>query len=133
MKIRSLASLLLAAAFAGLLSQPLFAADAKKAPTEPAGKLVAASEADADWLAEARKSYPLTVCVASDEPLGSMGDSPEYIYRVEGKPDQLVIFCCDGCNKDFLKDPATHLAKIEAAKAAKAKQGAAKPAAKNHH
>lgn len=130
MKIRALPSLLLATAFAGLLFQPLFAAEAKKSPAAPTGKLVAVSEKDAEWVAQARKAYPLTTCVASDEPLGSMGDSPEYIYRVEGKPDQLVVFCCDGCNEDFLKDPAPYLAKIEAAKA---KQGAKKPAEKAHH
>jgi hypothetical protein len=25
-----------------------------------------------------------------------MGKSPEYIYREEGNPDRLVVFCCDG-------------------------------------
>ena len=53
---------------------------------------------------------------------------------MKGKPDRLVIFCCDGCNEDFLKEPAPFLAKLEAAKNAKAKEGGKKPEAhKGHH
>lgn len=96
---------------------------AKAAPAAKPGKLIPLSEKDAEWAANARKTYPLTTCLTSDEALGSMGDSPEYIYRVEGKPDQLVVFCCDGCNEDFMKDPAPYLAKLDAAKDAKAKAG----------
>ena len=54
-------------------------------------------------------------CVTSGDKLGSMGKSPEYIYRVDGKPDRLLVFCCDGCEKDFMKEPAKYLAKIDAA------------------
>jgi hypothetical protein len=110
------------------------AGSAPAASAEKTGKLVPVTEKDAEWAAKARKDYPLTVCLTSDEPLGSMGKSPEYIYRVEGKPDQLVIFCCDGCEEDFMKTPATYLAKIEAAKTAKDKAGAKKEDAhKGHH
>ena len=135
MKLRSLLPALLLAAASSLATLPALAADAPKpAPAEPTGKLVALTPKDAEWAAEARKSYPLTVCLTSDEPLGSMGESPEYIYRVKGKPDRLVIFCCDGCNEDFLKEPAPFLAKLEAAKNAKAKEGGKKPEAhKGHH
>jgi hypothetical protein len=112
------------------LAAPVLAQDNLK-PAVPAavaagksGKLVAVTAKDADWVAKARKDYPLEVCVASDEKLGSMGKSPEYIYRVDGKPDRLVVLCCDGCEEDFMKDPAKHLAKIDAAKAAKAAKGA---------
>lgn len=80
-----------------------------------AGKLIRVSDKDAAWATEARKSYPLDACVVSDEKLGSMGKSPEYIYRVDGKPDRLVVFCCSGCDEDFLKAPEAHLAKIDAA------------------
>jgi hypothetical protein len=44
-----------------------------------------------------------------------MGKSPEYIYRVDGKPDRLLIFCCDGCEEDFMKDTAKYLAVLDAA------------------
>jgi hypothetical protein len=81
-----------------------------------AGKLIRVSDKEAAWAAQARKSYPLDVCVVSDEKLGSMGKSPEYIYRVDGQPDRLVVFCCSGCDEDFLKAPDAHLAKIDAAR-----------------
>lgn len=103
-----LLSLLAAALF---LAAPLFAADT--------GQLLPASKADAAWLEKARASYPLKVCVVSDEELGSMGDAPERIYRVKGQPDRLVLFCCDGCEEDFKAEPARFLARIDAAKNAK--------------
>jgi len=56
------------------------------------------------------KPYPLTVCIVSDEKLGSMGD-PEVF--VEG--GQEIQLCCEGCRKDFTKNKAAHLKKIEAA------------------
>lgn len=105
----------------------------KAAPATKPGKLIPLSEKDAEWAANARKAYPLKTCLTSDEELGSMGQSLEYIYRVEGKPDQLVVFCCDGCNEDFLKDPASYLAKLEAAKDAKAKTGTKKEGAHQGH
>lgn len=136
-------SLLLALVFSSsfLLVAPVaYAADAhdhaapgKAAPAGKTGKLIPVGEKDAEWAAKARKDYPLTVCLTSDEPLGSMGKSPEYIYRAEGKPDQLVVFCCDGCNEDFLKDPAPYLAKLDAAKNAKAKTGTKKEDAHKGH
>jgi hypothetical protein len=93
----------------------------EKAPAAAtAGKLVPASELEAAWLEKARKAYPIKHCLVSDEDLGSMGKSPEFAYRVAGQPDRLVIFCCEGCEEDFLKEPAKFLAKV--------KPGAAKPA-----
>lgn len=89
-----------------------------------AGKLVRVTEKEAAWAEKARANYPLDVCLTSDEKLGSMGKSPEYIYRVAGQPDRLVIFCCDGCEEDFMKAPAKYLAKID--QAAKSKQAPAK-------
>jgi hypothetical protein len=141
MKYRSLLSALLLATSTSLAALPLLAADAPKlsdsahkSPAEPTGKLLALTPKDAEWAAEARKDYPLTVCLTSDEPLGSMGEAPEYIYRVEGKPDRLVVFCCDGCNEDFLKDPAPYLAKLDAAKTMKTKEGGKKTDGhKGHH
>lgn len=141
MNNRSLLCSLLFAAGTLLVTSMGLAADghkpadaAKTAPAAQAGKLLPLSEKDAEWVANARKNYPLKTCLTSDEALGSMGDSPEYIYRVEGKPDQLVVFCCDGCNEDFLKDPAPYLAKLDAAKDAKAKAAPKKEDAhKGHH
>lgn len=69
------------------------------------------------------ENYPLKSCVVSDEPLGSMGDAIKYTHREAGKPDRLVLFCCEGCIEDFKGDPAKFLAKLDAA--AKAKSGAA--------
>lgn len=96
--------------------------DAKPAAGAVTGKLVAVTEKDTAWAARARKTYPLDVCVSSGEKLGGMGKAPEYIYKVDGQPDRLVVFCCGGCEDDFMKDPAKHLAKIDAAAAAKAKK-----------
>ena len=81
------------------------------------GQLIRITEKDAAWAAKERANYRLDVCVSSDEKLGSMGKAPEYIYRAAGKDDRLVVFCCAGCEEDFLKDPLKHLAKIDAAKA----------------
>ena len=109
-----------------LIGAPIFAQQddahhgATPTATAKAGKLIPVTEKDAAWAAKARKEYPLDVCVTSDEKLGSMGKSPEYIYRVAGQPDRLVVFCCEGCEEDFLKEPAKYLAKIDAAKAAMA-------------
>ena len=94
---------------------------AGKQTNAEAGKLIEVTEKEAAWAAEAAISYPLDVCVVSDEKLGSMGDSPKYIYRVKGQPDRLVMFCCEGCEEDFLKAPAKHLAKLDSAKKAKSK------------
>ena len=117
-------SLVLSSAF--LVAVPAFAQSAQQpaaqAPAK-AGKLVAVTEKDAAWAATARKAYPLDVCPASGEKLGSMGKAPEYIYRVDGQPDRLVVFCCSGCEDDFMKEPAKHLAKIDAASKAKGQAG----------
>lgn len=127
MKSKSSAPVFLLVAL--LVGAPAFAQPANGGATRsrqetPAatGKLIPVTEKDAAWATKARQTYPLDVCVASDEKLGSMGKSPEYIYRVSGKPDRLVIFCCDGCEEDFMKDPARHLAKIDAAAKAKSKR-----------
>ncbi len=92
---------------------------ASSSATADGGQLVRVTEAEAAWAKEARKTYPLTTCVTSDEALGSMGETPEYIYRVKGSPDRLVLFCCEGCEDDFKKEPAKFIAKIDAAAAKK--------------
>lgn len=90
------------------------------AATAP-GKLLPVAEVDAAWAGQARKVYPLDACLTSDEKLGSMGKPSEWVYRSAGQKDRLVVFCCEGCNDDFMKEPAKYLAKLDAA--AKAKTG----------
>lgn len=69
--------------------------------------------------------YPLTTCVISGKPLGSMGKPFVYTYKQEGQPNQTVKFCCKGCLGNFEKNPAASLAKITAAREAHAKAKAA--------
>lgn len=59
---------------------------------------------------EKAKPYPLKTCVVSDEKLGEMGEP--YVFTHEGKEIKL---CCKSCLKDFKKDPAKYLKKIDAA------------------
>jgi len=77
-------------------------------------------------LAQAKTAYPLDTCVVSGEKLGEMGTPIDYIYKQEGQPDRLVRFCCKGCLKDFKKDPAKFLAKIDQAPTAKKNEAAHK-------
>ena len=58
-------------------------------------------------------------CVVSGDKLGEMGKPFEYIYKAAGKPDRVVQLCCKDCVKDFEKEPAKYLAKLDAAKAKK--------------
>ena len=56
------------------------------------------------------KPYPSDKCPVSDEKLGDMGKP--YVFDYKG---QEVKLCCKSCKKDFDKDPAKYLKKIEAA------------------
>ncbi len=58
------------------------------------------------------KAYPLTTCVVSGEKLGEMGKP--YTFTHEGQEIQL---CCKSCLKDFKKDPAKYVKKLNDAKA----------------
>ena len=82
----------------------------------PAGRLIPAAKVDPAWLEAARKDYPLKTCVVAGGKLGGMGDPTEHVWRVEGKADRLVKFCCDGCIEDFLEAPEKAMAKVEAAR-----------------
>jgi hypothetical protein len=87
-KIKTIAAVILAATvLAGPLT--LSAADANKPKAKP---------------------YPLKVCLVSGEKLGGMGDP--YVFVHEG---QEIKLCCKGCLKDFKKEPAKYLKKIEEA------------------
>ena len=79
---------------------------------------VSASASDAKT-APAAAAYPLKVCVVSGEELGGdMGDTVDYVYHQEGKPDRLVKLCCSKCVARFKKDPAKYLKKLDEAAAA---------------
>ncbi len=69
---------------------------------------LSASAADGKTAATA-KPYPLKTCIVSDEKLGGdMGDP--YVFTHEGRE---VKLCCKACLKDFNKEPAKYLKKIE--------------------
>ena len=59
---------------------------------------------------EKKADYPLTTCVVSGEKLGEMGKPHTFIY--EGRE---VKLCCKSCLKDFNKEPAKFVKKVEAA------------------
>lgn len=61
------------------------------------------------------KPYPLSKCVVSDEAFG--GDmGPPYVFEHEGRE---VKLCCKSCLKDFKKEPAKYLKKMDSAEKAK--------------
>jgi len=57
---------------------------------------------------DAPKPYPLDKCIVSDEKLDSMGKP--YVFTHEG---QEIKMCCKSCLKDFKKDTAKYLKKLE--------------------
>ena len=58
------------------------------------------------------KPYPLKTCIVSDEPLGGEHGEP-YAFVHEG---QEIKLCCKPCLKDFNKEPAKYLKKLETGK-----------------
>ena len=66
----------------------------------------------ADKKAEKLKPYTLKTCIVSGDKLGEMGDP--FVYAYKGRE---IKFCCKGCLKDFKKDPAKYIKKIEEAEA----------------
>lgn len=58
------------------------------------------------------KPYPLKKCIVSDEELGADASMQPYVFIHEGREIKL---CCKSCLKDFKKDSAKYMAKIEAA------------------
>jgi YHS domain-containing protein len=71
---------------------------------------------------KAPKPYPLKTCLVSDEKLGEMGDP--YVLTHEGRELKL---CCKGCLKDFKKDPAKYVKKLEQSEAKAKKKSQANP------
>ncbi len=83
---------------------------------------LAAFAADAqDAKKNARASYPLAACLVSDEKFEASDKPVEYVHKEAGKPDRLILVCCEGCIDDFKKEPAKFLAKLDTAAAEKAK------------
>jgi YHS domain-containing protein len=70
--------------------------------------------------AEDKKTPPtpdkLTTCPVSGDKLGEMGKP--YVFEYKGRE---VKLCCPDCKKDFDKNPAKYMKKIEAADKAAAK------------
>ena len=64
----------------------------------------------AEKKSEKLRPYPLKTCVVSGEKLGEMGDP--FVYAYQGRE---IKFCCKDCVKDFKKDPAKFMKKIEEA------------------
>jgi YHS domain-containing protein len=77
-----------------------------------AGALVAPALANgADKKADKPKPYPLDTCVVSGEKLGGDMGKP-YVFTYKGREIKL---CCKGCLKEFKKEPAKYIKKIEEA------------------
>lgn len=55
------------------------------------------------------KPYPLKTCLVTDEKLGGdMGEPYTFTYK-----DREIKLCCKDCRKDFDKNPAKFLKKLE--------------------
>jgi YHS domain-containing protein len=66
----------------------------------------------ADQQTQKPKPYTLKTCIVTDEKLGEMGDPYVYVYK-----GRELKFCCKGCLKDFNKEPAKYIKKLEEAEA----------------
>ena len=58
----------------------------------------------------AAKPYPLDKCIVSDEKLGADPAMKTYAFTHEG---QEIKLCCKSCQKDFNKNPAKYLKKLD--------------------
>ena len=58
------------------------------------------------------KPYPLTTCAVTDEKIDPNSGMTPYSFTHK---DREIRLCCKGCLKDFNKDAAKYVAKIEAA------------------
>ena len=75
---------------------------------DPEGSL---AKIDAAILQQQLPTYPIATCPVSGDKLGGeMGEPINRIYQ-----NRLVRFCCPDCLKDFEKDQAKFLAKLDAA------------------
>jgi YHS domain-containing protein len=67
-----------------------------------------------DQPAAAALPYPLDTCIVTGEKLDADSDMKSYTFTYEG---QEIKLCCKGCLKDFEKEPAKYLAKLQQPKA----------------
>jgi len=68
-----------------------------------------ADDAGSTGSAQAKpKPDMLTTCPVSGDKLGEMGKAYVFVYQ-----GQEVRLCCPNCKKDFEKDPAKYLKKIQ--------------------
>ena len=78
---------------------------------------VAGFAAEGDKKDKAKKPYPMKTCLVSDEELGSMGDAYVFVHK-----GQEIKLCCKSCQKDFRKNTAKYMKKIEKAEKEKKAQ-----------
>lgn len=60
--------------------------------------------------ADKPKPYPLKTCVVSGEEINDKGEMKPHAFTHRG---QEVKLCCKSCLKDFNKEPAKYLKKME--------------------
>lgn len=60
----------------------------------------------------AAKPYPLDKCIVTDEKLDADPSMKSFVFTHEG---QEIKLCCKSCKKDFNKEPAKYLKKLEGA------------------
>ena len=77
-----------------------------------AGALVFGAAAADQKPAAKAKPYPLKTCIVSDEPLGGDHGEP-YAFVHNG---QEIKLCCKPCLKDFNREPAKYLKKLDSPK-----------------
>ncbi|MDZ4742099.1 MAG: hypothetical protein SGI98_01610 [Verrucomicrobiota bacterium] len=81
----------------------------------------------AESVADQKKSYPTDMCVVSDEKLGAMGETVEYVVKDKSGNDVLILLCCKECKKAVDKDPQAVIKKLEIIKASAKKSTTAYP------
>jgi hypothetical protein len=75
-----------------------------------------AADAKADKKDDKPKPYPLDKCIVTDEKLGADPSMKPYVFTHEGREIKL---CCKSCLKDFNKDTAKYIKKLDKAEKAK--------------
>src|SRR5262245_18386882 len=88
-----------------------------------AGMTIAYPTFAADNKKEKAKPYPLKTCLVTDEEINEKGDMKPYSFVHEGRE---VRLCCKSCLKDFKKEPAKYMAKIDAAEKKEKEKGKSK-------
>src|SRR4051794_3404435 len=85
------------------------------------GFMAAPLTGSAEDAAKKPKPYPLNTCAVSGEKLGGdMGEPYVFTYKdkqVKDDAGREIKLCCKSCLKDFNKDTAGYLKKLDAAEA----------------